>query len=42
VLRSYADFALLPDLLASRGLSPAETDQVLGLNAVRLLAVVAG
>ena len=42
VLRSYADFAVLPGLLADRGLSEAECDQVLGANALRLLAAVSG
>jgi membrane dipeptidase len=42
VLRSYADFAALPDLLADRGLGQAECDQVLGANALRLLAAVTG
>ena len=42
VLTSYADFAALPGLLASRGLSDAETDQILGTNALALLRTVAG
>lgn len=42
VLRSYADFATLPGLLADRGLSEAGRDQVLGANALRLLAAVTG
>jgi membrane dipeptidase len=42
VLRGYADFAALPGLLADRGLTDAETGQVLGGNAVELLRAVAG
>jgi membrane dipeptidase len=42
VLRSYADFAALPGLLADRGLSDAETGLVLGGNALALLRAVAG
>jgi membrane dipeptidase len=41
VLTSYADFAALPDLLAGRGLSATETDQILGTNALNLLRAVA-
>ena len=42
VLRSYADFARLPGLLGERGFSPADIDDVLGGNALRLLRTVAG
>jgi membrane dipeptidase len=42
VMRSYADFAALPQLLTTRGLSDVETDQVLGTNALELLRAVAG
>ena len=42
VLRSYADFALLPGLLGARGFGQADIDQVLGANALRLLRDVAG
>jgi membrane dipeptidase len=42
VLRSYADFALLPGLLGKRGFSQADIDQVLGGNALRLLRDVTG
>jgi membrane dipeptidase len=42
VLTSYADFAALPRLLAARGLSDADTDQILGGNALRLLGTVTG
>jgi membrane dipeptidase len=42
VLTSYADFAALPRLLAARGLSDADTDKILGGNALRLLATVTG
>jgi membrane dipeptidase len=42
VLASYADFAALPRLLADRGLSNADTDQILGTNALALLRAVAG
>lgn len=42
VLRSYADFALLPGLLGGRGFGQADIDQVLGANALRLLRDVAG
>jgi membrane dipeptidase len=41
VLRSYADFASLPQLLAERGFSEADCDQILGASAVRLLQAVA-
>ena len=41
VLRSYADFALLPGLLGERGFDRADIDQVLGANALRLLRDVA-
>ena len=41
VLRSYADFALLPGLLGERGFGHADIDQVLGANALRLLRDVA-
>jgi membrane dipeptidase len=42
VLRTYADFATLPQLLANRGVSDAETDMILGANALNLLRKVAG
>jgi membrane dipeptidase len=42
VLTSYADFAALPRLLAARGLGDADNDQILGGNALRLLATVTG
>jgi membrane dipeptidase len=42
VLTSYADFAALPGLLTGRGFSDAETDQILGTNALTLLRTVAG
>jgi membrane dipeptidase len=42
VLRSYADFAALPQLLASRGMSDTETGKILGGNALALLRRVAG
>jgi membrane dipeptidase len=42
VLTSYADFVVLPRLLADRGLSGADTDQILGTNALGLLRTVAG
>jgi membrane dipeptidase len=42
VLTSYAEFASLPGLLADRGLSDAEVDQILGTNALGLLRAVAG
>ena len=42
VLADYADFAALPQLLAGRGLSEAETDKILGTNALDLLRTVAG
>jgi membrane dipeptidase len=41
VLTSYADFAALAPLLADRGLGTAETDRVLGGNALGLLRSVA-
>jgi membrane dipeptidase len=41
VLRSYAEFAVLPELLAARGLSDSDTDQVLGLNFLSLLRATA-
>jgi membrane dipeptidase len=41
VLTSYTDFAALPDLLASRGLSDTDTSKVLGGNALDLLRTVA-
>ena len=37
VLRSYADFAALPQLLARRGMSDTETGKILGGNALALL-----
>lgn len=42
VLTSYADFAALPRLLAARGFSDADTDQILGGNALHLLGTVTG
>jgi membrane dipeptidase len=42
VLTSYADFAALPRLLAARGLGDADTDKILGGNALRLLGTVTG
>ena len=42
VLRSYADFAELPRLLAGRGLRDEEIDKILGTNARDLLRTVAG
>jgi membrane dipeptidase len=42
VMHSYGDFAALPQLLASRGLSDGEIDKILGTNALALLRTVAG
>ena len=42
VLTSYADFARLPELLATRGATDADTDMILGANALALLRHVAG
>jgi membrane dipeptidase len=42
VLTSYTDFAALPHLLASRGLSDTDTSKILGGNALELLRTVAG
>jgi membrane dipeptidase len=42
VLRSYSDFAALPQLLARRGMSDAETGKILGGNALALLRSVVG
>ncbi len=42
VLASYADYALLPEMLARRGLGSAETAKVLGGNFLRLFRAVAG
>jgi membrane dipeptidase len=42
VLTSYADFAVLPELLSARGLSDADVDLVLGGSALNLLRRVAG
>jgi membrane dipeptidase len=42
VLTSYADYAALPELLASRGFSDAETGGILGGNALDLLRAVTG
>ena len=42
VLRSYAEFAELPHLLARRGMSDAETGKILGGNALALLRQMAG
>jgi membrane dipeptidase len=41
VLTSYGDYAALPDLLARRGLSDAETGKILGGNALELLRATA-
>ena len=40
VMRSYADFAALPQLLTCRGLSAGEIDKILGTNALDLLRAV--
>jgi membrane dipeptidase len=40
VLASYADFAALPELLADRSLSDADTGKILGFNALRMLRTV--
>ena len=40
VLTSYADFAVLPELLADRGLSDTDTGKILGGNALDLLRTV--
>jgi membrane dipeptidase len=42
VLTSYADFARLPRLLSSRGVTEPETELILGGNALDLLRRVAG
>jgi membrane dipeptidase len=42
VLTSYADFAALRALLAGRGLNDADTDKILGTNALALLRAVTG
>lgn len=42
VLRSYADYATLPRLLASRGVSGADIDKIMGGNALTLLRRVSG
>jgi membrane dipeptidase len=42
VLRSYADYATLPELLSGRGVSDADTGKILGRNALELLRRVAG
>ena len=42
VLASYADFALVPQLLTARGVSAAETDKILGTNFLDLFRRVAG
>jgi membrane dipeptidase len=42
VLRSYADFAALPELLSGRGFSELETGMILGGSALELLRVIAG
>jgi len=41
VMRNYADFAALPQLLADRGLSADEAAKILGTNALDLLRAVA-
>ncbi len=41
VLTNYTDFAALPDLLASRGLSDTDIGKILGRNALDLLRTVA-
>ncbi len=41
VLTSYADFAVLPHLLTSRGFSDTDTSKILGGNALELLRTVA-
>jgi membrane dipeptidase len=42
VLRSYADFAALPELLAARGVTPADANRILGLNFLALMRATAG
>jgi hypothetical protein len=42
VLTGYADFVALARLLAERGLSGADTDKILGTNALGLLRTVLG
>jgi membrane dipeptidase len=42
VLTSYADFARLPQVLADRGISAAETDKILGANFLELFGQVVG
>ena len=42
VLTAHDQYATLADHLASRGLAPAEVDQVLGANVVALYRAVAG
>ncbi len=42
VLRSYAEFATLPELLAGRGISDAEAGLILGGNALALVRRVVG
>lgn len=40
VLASYAEFAMLPELLTARGLSGTDSDKILGGNALDLLRIV--
>jgi len=42
VLTSYAEFALLPELLDARGVSSTDTDKILGANFMDLLRAVGG
>ena len=42
VLRTYSDFAALPELLTDRGLGEAQVDQILGLNFLALLRTATG
>jgi len=42
VLTSYAEFALLPELLDARGVSSTDTDKILGANFIDLLGEVGG
>ena len=42
VLTSYADFALLPEMLASRGIGSDDAGKILGGNFLSLIRTVAG